>query len=191
MSPAVAPKCMHSPWAGEEESNSGNNNPSGAPSKAEEPWAALSERPLVAMVEQLFSHLLKILNICAHVLDDTPPGPAVKVTQKLHHSEASVSFSGTELWSLKDQLLQALSRIHFETKNINLTRIILLGDMDKIKHQNISDYHYPDIVIILFDNCCCFHQVFTQEVFDKQSLMWLWWQGRWSLTIEQLENSTL
>uniref|UniRef100_A0A668A422 Huntingtin n=1 Tax=Myripristis murdjan TaxID=586833 RepID=A0A668A422_9TELE len=77
---AVAPKCMHSPWAGEEESNSGNNNPSGAPSKAEEPWAALSERPLVAMVEQLFSHLLKILNICAHVLDDTPPGPAVKAT---------------------------------------------------------------------------------------------------------------
>lgn len=46
----------------------------------EEPWAALSERALVAMVEQLFSHLLKVLNICAHVLDDTPPGPAVKVT---------------------------------------------------------------------------------------------------------------
>lgn len=46
----------------------------------EEPWAGLSERTLVAMVEQLFSHLLKILNICAHVLDDTPPGPAVKVT---------------------------------------------------------------------------------------------------------------
>lgn len=46
----------------------------------EEPWAGLSERTLVAMVEQLFSHLLKVLNICAHVLDDTPPGPAVKVT---------------------------------------------------------------------------------------------------------------
>uniref|UniRef100_A0A8C1QLV7 Huntingtin n=1 Tax=Cyprinus carpio TaxID=7962 RepID=A0A8C1QLV7_CYPCA len=70
---AVAPKCMKSPWAGEEESNS-------APSKVEEPWPALNDRSLVVMVEQLFSHLLKILNICAHVLDDTPPGPAVKAT---------------------------------------------------------------------------------------------------------------
>lgn len=47
----------------------------------EEPWAALSDRAFVAMVEQLFSHLLKVLNICAHVLDDTPPGPPVKVTE--------------------------------------------------------------------------------------------------------------
>uniref|UniRef100_A0A8C2AEY1 Huntingtin n=1 Tax=Cyprinus carpio TaxID=7962 RepID=A0A8C2AEY1_CYPCA len=70
---AVAPKCMKSPWAGEEESNS-------APSKVEETWPALNDRSLVVMVEQLFSHLLKILNICAHVLDDTPPGPAVKAT---------------------------------------------------------------------------------------------------------------
>lgn len=77
---AVAPKCMRNPWAGEEEGSSGNT--SGAPNKMEEPWAALSERSLVAMVEQLFSHLLKILNICAHVLDDTPPGPAVKARQK-------------------------------------------------------------------------------------------------------------
>uniref|UniRef100_A0A673B0I3 Huntingtin n=1 Tax=Sphaeramia orbicularis TaxID=375764 RepID=A0A673B0I3_9TELE len=77
---AVAPKCMRNPWAGEEESSSGSTNASAGPSKLEEPWAALSERSLVAMVEQLFSHLLKILNICAHVLDDTPPGPAVKAT---------------------------------------------------------------------------------------------------------------
>ncbi|XP_039546229.1 huntingtin isoform X4 [Pimephales promelas] len=70
---AIAPKCMKSPWAGEEESNT-------APSKVEEPWPALNDRSLVVMVEQLFSHLLKILNICAHVLDDTPPGPAVKAT---------------------------------------------------------------------------------------------------------------
>lgn len=49
----------------------------------EEPWAALSDRAFVAMVEQLFSHLLKILNICAHVLDDTPPGPPVKVSEFL------------------------------------------------------------------------------------------------------------
>lgn len=32
------------------------------------------------MVEQLFSHLLKVINICAHVLDDVAPGPAIKVT---------------------------------------------------------------------------------------------------------------
>lgn len=63
---------MCSPWAGEEEGGP-------VPSKTEEPWAAVGERPLVVLVEQLFSHILKILNICAHVLDDTPPGPAVKV----------------------------------------------------------------------------------------------------------------
>ncbi|XP_035993085.1 huntingtin isoform X2 [Fundulus heteroclitus] len=73
---AVAPKCLRNPWAGEEEASTGNT--AAGPNKTEEPWAALSERPLVAMVEQLFSHLLKVLNICAHVLDDTPPGPAVK-----------------------------------------------------------------------------------------------------------------
>uniref|UniRef100_A0A4W6F5F5 Huntingtin n=1 Tax=Lates calcarifer TaxID=8187 RepID=A0A4W6F5F5_LATCA len=77
---AVAPKCMRNPWAGEEEGSSGATNTSGGPNKMEEPWAGLSERSLVAMVEQLFSHLLKVLNICAHVLDDTPPGPAVKAT---------------------------------------------------------------------------------------------------------------
>lgn len=70
---------MRNPWAGEEEGSS-NANTSGSTNKMEEPWAGLSERTLVAMVEQLFSHLLKVLNICAHVLDDTPPGPAVKVT---------------------------------------------------------------------------------------------------------------
>uniref|UniRef100_A0A8D3BJV3 Huntingtin n=1 Tax=Scophthalmus maximus TaxID=52904 RepID=A0A8D3BJV3_SCOMX len=60
--------------------SSGSANTSGGTNKMEEPWAALSERSLVAMVEQLFSHLLKVLNICAHVMDDTPPGPAVKAT---------------------------------------------------------------------------------------------------------------
>uniref|UniRef100_A0A7N5ZWY4 Huntingtin n=1 Tax=Anabas testudineus TaxID=64144 RepID=A0A7N5ZWY4_ANATE len=77
---AVATKCMRNPWAGEDDGSSGSTNSSGGPNKMEEPWAALSERPLVAMVEQLFSHLLKVLNICAHVLDDTPPGPAVKAS---------------------------------------------------------------------------------------------------------------
>ncbi|XP_036790019.1 huntingtin isoform X8 [Oncorhynchus mykiss] len=70
---ATAPQCMCSPWAGEEEGGP-------VPGKTEEPWAAVGERPLVVLVEQLFSHILKILNICAHVLDDTPPGPAVKAT---------------------------------------------------------------------------------------------------------------
>lgn len=69
---AAAPKCMKSPWGGEEESSS-------TPSKQEEAWPALSDRSVVAMAEQLFSHLLKVLNICAHVLEDTSPGPAVKV----------------------------------------------------------------------------------------------------------------
>lgn len=79
LDPAVAPKCMRNPWSGEEDGSSGSTNTSGAPNKMEEPWAALSDRGLVPMVEQIFSHLLKVLNICAHVLDDTPPGPAVKV----------------------------------------------------------------------------------------------------------------
>ncbi|MFT7807444.1 huntingtin isoform X1 [Arapaima gigas] len=70
---AAAPKCMKSPWTGEEESSSGNT-------KQEESWPALGDRTLVAMVEQLFSHLLKVLNICAHVLDDVAPGPAIKAT---------------------------------------------------------------------------------------------------------------
>ncbi|KAK7166049.1 hypothetical protein R3I93_005972 [Phoxinus phoxinus] len=81
---AIAPKCMKSPWAGDEESNP-------APSKVEEPWPALNDRSLVVMVEQLFSHLLKILNICAHVLDDTPPGPAVKATLPSLANTASLS----------------------------------------------------------------------------------------------------
>nr|XP_046259998.1 huntingtin isoform X3 [Scatophagus argus] len=78
---AVAPKCMRNPWAGEEDgSSSSTNTTGGGTNKMEEPWAGLSERPLVALLEQLFSHLLKVLNICAHVLDDTPPGPAVKAS---------------------------------------------------------------------------------------------------------------
>ncbi|XP_037546596.1 huntingtin, partial [Nematolebias whitei] len=73
---AVAPKCLRNPWAGEDEGSGGTI--SGGPNKMEEPWPALSERSLVVMVEQLFSHLLKVLNICAHVLDDAAPGPAMK-----------------------------------------------------------------------------------------------------------------
>ncbi|XP_034043507.1 huntingtin isoform X2 [Thalassophryne amazonica] len=77
---AVAPKCLRNPWVGDEEGAGGSSNPGGPPSKMEDSWAALSDRSMAVMVEQLFSHLLKVLNICAHVLDDTPPGPAVKAT---------------------------------------------------------------------------------------------------------------
>lgn len=71
---------MRNPLAGEEDGGNGSTNSSGGTNKLEEPWAALSERSIVTMVEQLFSHILKVLNICAHVLDDTPPGPPAKVT---------------------------------------------------------------------------------------------------------------
>ncbi|NXN67164.1 HD protein, partial [Himantopus himantopus] len=68
---ASAPKCLKNPWSTEEDSNQGA-------AKQEEPWPALADRTLVTLVEQLFSHLLKVINICAHVMDDVAPGPAVK-----------------------------------------------------------------------------------------------------------------
>ncbi|NXM50968.1 HD protein, partial [Gymnorhina tibicen] len=68
---ASAPKCLKNPWSAEEDSNQGA-------AKQEEPWPALADRALVTLVEQLFSHLLKVINICAHVMDDVAPGPAVK-----------------------------------------------------------------------------------------------------------------
>ncbi|NXE74418.1 HD protein, partial [Cochlearius cochlearius] len=68
---ANAPKCLKNPWSAEEDSNQGA-------AKQEEPWPALADRTLVTLVEQLFSHLLKVINICAHVMDDVAPGPAVK-----------------------------------------------------------------------------------------------------------------
>uniref|UniRef100_A0A8C6R2D9 Huntingtin n=1 Tax=Nannospalax galili TaxID=1026970 RepID=A0A8C6R2D9_NANGA len=68
---ASAPKSLRSSWASEEEANS-------AAPRQEEVWPALGDRTLVPMVEQLFSHLLKVINICAHVLDDVTPGPAIK-----------------------------------------------------------------------------------------------------------------
>uniref|UniRef100_A0A8C9AKK9 Huntingtin n=1 Tax=Prolemur simus TaxID=1328070 RepID=A0A8C9AKK9_PROSS len=68
---ASAPKSLRSSWTSEEEANSAAN-------KQEEVWPALGDRTLVPMVEQLFSHLLKVINICAHVLDDVTPGPAIK-----------------------------------------------------------------------------------------------------------------
>ncbi|NXF79169.1 HD protein, partial [Sclerurus mexicanus] len=68
---ASAPKCLKNPWSAEEDSSQGA-------AKQEEPWPALADRTLVTLVEQLFSHLLKVINICAHVMDDVAPGPAVK-----------------------------------------------------------------------------------------------------------------
>lgn len=65
---------MRSPWLGEDESSSGS-------AKQEEAWPALGDRAVAAMLEQLFSHLLKIINICAHVVDEVAPGPAVKVSR--------------------------------------------------------------------------------------------------------------
>lgn len=70
---ASAPRSLRSSWTSEDEA-------SAAATKQEEVWPALGDRTLVPMVEQLFSHLLKVINICAHVLDEVAPGPAVKVT---------------------------------------------------------------------------------------------------------------
>lgn len=68
---ASAPKSLQSPGTSEEEA-------SPATGKQEEVWPALGDRSLVPMVEQLFTHLLKVINICAHVLDDVAPGPTLK-----------------------------------------------------------------------------------------------------------------
>ncbi|XP_041443627.1 huntingtin isoform X5 [Xenopus laevis] len=69
---ATAPKSLKNPWTSEEEISQAAN-------KQEEPWPALGDRTVVGMVEQLFIHLLKAINICAHVIDDITPGPVVKV----------------------------------------------------------------------------------------------------------------
>ncbi|XP_069797989.1 huntingtin isoform X3 [Narcine bancroftii] len=69
---AIAPKSLKNPWANEDDT--------GVTTKLEEPWSALVDRSLVGMVEQLFSHLMKVINICAHVIDDVAPGPVLKAT---------------------------------------------------------------------------------------------------------------
>ncbi|XP_056410998.1 huntingtin isoform X2 [Hyla sarda] len=70
---ATAPKSLKNPWTPEDEANQGAN-------KQEEPWPALGDRLIVSMVDQLFVHLLKAINICSHVIDDVTPGPVVKAT---------------------------------------------------------------------------------------------------------------
>ncbi|XP_043918860.1 huntingtin isoform X2 [Protopterus annectens] len=68
---AAAPYSLKNPWSMEDDVTAGVN-------KQEEPWPALSDRILSAMIEQLFSHVLKVINICAHVIDDLAVGPALK-----------------------------------------------------------------------------------------------------------------
>ncbi|XP_063313793.1 huntingtin [Pelobates fuscus] len=70
---ATAPKSLKNPWTAEDESSQGTN-------KQEEPWPSLGDRTMVSMVEQLFIHLLKAINICSHVIDDITPGPVIKAT---------------------------------------------------------------------------------------------------------------
>ncbi|XP_063780391.1 huntingtin isoform X3 [Pseudophryne corroboree] len=70
---ATVPKSLKNPWTAEDETNQGAN-------KQEEPWPALGDRSMISMVDQLFVHLLKAINICAHVIDDVTPGPVIKTT---------------------------------------------------------------------------------------------------------------
>ncbi|XP_045429955.1 huntingtin isoform X2 [Pipistrellus kuhlii] len=81
---ASAPRSLRSSWAAEDEA-------SPAAAKQEEAWPALGDRSLVPMVEQLFSHLLKVVNICAHVLDEVAPGPAGKAALPSLTSAPSLS----------------------------------------------------------------------------------------------------
>ncbi|XP_060634006.2 huntingtin isoform X2 [Anolis sagrei] len=70
---ASASKSLKTPWTNEDDANVGAT-------KQEEPWPALADRTIIVLIEQMFSHLLKIINICAHVLDDVVPGPTIKAT---------------------------------------------------------------------------------------------------------------
>ncbi|XP_042325579.1 huntingtin [Sceloporus undulatus] len=70
---ASASKSLKNPWTNEDDTNAGAT-------KQEEPWPALADRTIVVLIEQMFSHLLKVINICAHVLDDVVPGPTIKAT---------------------------------------------------------------------------------------------------------------
>ncbi|KAM6440076.1 huntingtin isoform 3-T3 [Liasis olivaceus] len=71
---ASASKTLQNPWTHNEDETNVS-----AP-KQEESWAALADRTLAGLVEHLFSHLLKIINICSHILDDVVPGPTLKAT---------------------------------------------------------------------------------------------------------------
>uniref|UniRef100_A0A670ZHJ8 Huntingtin n=1 Tax=Pseudonaja textilis TaxID=8673 RepID=A0A670ZHJ8_PSETE len=71
---ATASKSLQNPWTQNED------EASVPATKQEESWAALADRTLALLVDHLFSHLLKIINICSHILDDVVPGPTLKAT---------------------------------------------------------------------------------------------------------------
>ncbi|XP_029142402.1 huntingtin, partial [Protobothrops mucrosquamatus] len=71
---ASASKSLQNPWTHSED------EASVAPAKQEDSWAALADQTLALMVDHLFSHLLKVINICSHILDDAVPGPTLKAT---------------------------------------------------------------------------------------------------------------
>ncbi|XP_070613102.1 huntingtin isoform X1 [Erythrolamprus reginae] len=71
---ATASKSLQNPWTHSED------EASIPAAKQEDPWAAVSDRMLALLVDHLFSHLLKIVNICSHILDDVIPGPTLKAT---------------------------------------------------------------------------------------------------------------
>uniref|UniRef100_A0A8C5WYM4 Huntingtin n=1 Tax=Laticauda laticaudata TaxID=8630 RepID=A0A8C5WYM4_LATLA len=70
---ATASKSLQNPWTQNED------EASVPATKQEESWAALADRTLALLVDHLFSHLLKIINICSHILDDVVPGLTLKV----------------------------------------------------------------------------------------------------------------
>uniref|UniRef100_A0A8C5STQ9 Huntingtin n=1 Tax=Laticauda laticaudata TaxID=8630 RepID=A0A8C5STQ9_LATLA len=71
---ATASKSLQNPWTQNED------EASVPATKQEESWAALADRTLALLVDHLFSHLLKIINICSHILDDVVPGLTLKAT---------------------------------------------------------------------------------------------------------------
>ncbi|XP_039217435.1 huntingtin isoform X2 [Crotalus tigris] len=71
---ASASKSLQNPWTHSED------EASVAAVKQEDSWAALADQTLALMVDHLFSHLLKVINICSHILDDAIPGPTLKAT---------------------------------------------------------------------------------------------------------------
>ncbi|KAL7976412.1 hypothetical protein Chor_015476 [Crotalus horridus] len=68
---ASASKSLQNPWTHSED------EASVAAAKQEDSWAALADQTLALMVDHLFSHLLKVINICSHILDDAATLPSL------------------------------------------------------------------------------------------------------------------
>ena len=45
------------------------------PGSEDSHWASLADRSLVPLASQLLEHLARLLNVCAHVIDEQTPGP--------------------------------------------------------------------------------------------------------------------